>query len=38
MGMEVPDVLLSGNHKKIDEYRQSERIRLTSKYKNTKVE
>lgn len=38
MGMEVPDILLSGNHKKIDEYRQSERIRLTSKYKNTKVE
>ncbi len=33
MGMEVPEVLLSGNHKKIDEYRQSERIRLTSKYK-----
>lgn len=33
MGMEVPEVLLSGNHKKIDEYRQNERIRLTSKYK-----
>ena len=33
MGFEVPEVLLSGNHKKIDEYRQDERIRLTSKYK-----
>ncbi len=33
MGMEVPEVLLSGDHKKIDEYRQSERIRLTSKYR-----
>lgn len=38
MGMEVPEVLLSGNHKKINEYRQSERIRLTSKYKETEVE
>ena len=28
-GMEVPSVLLSGDHKKIDEYRNSERIRLT---------
>ena len=27
--MEVPEVLLSGDHKKIDEYRLSERIRLT---------
>ncbi len=33
MGMSVPEVLLNGNHKKIDEYRRSERIRLTSKYK-----
>lgn len=32
-GMEVPEVLLSGDHKKIDEYRESERVRLTSKYK-----
>lgn len=32
-GMEVPEVLLSGDHKKINEYRQSERVRLTSKYK-----
>ena len=27
--LEVPEVLLSGNHKKIEEYRNSERIRLT---------
>ncbi len=28
-GMKVPEVLLSGDHKKIDEYRQSERLRIT---------
>ena len=28
-GMEVPDVLLSGNHAKIDEYRKKEQIRKT---------
>lgn len=28
-GMEVPEVLLSGDHKKIDEYRKSEQIRKT---------
>lgn len=28
-GMEVPEVLLSGDHKKIEEYRQQESIRLT---------
>ena len=28
-GLKVPDVLLSGDHKKIDEYRKSEQIRLT---------
>ena len=28
-GMKVPDVLLSGDHKKIDEYRKSEQIRIT---------
>ena len=28
-GLKVPDVLLSGDHKKIDEYRQNERIRIT---------
>ena len=27
--MEVPEVLLSGDHKKIDEYRMEERIRIT---------
>ena len=27
--MEVPEILLSGDHKKIDEYRLSERIRIT---------
>ena len=29
MGMEVPEVLLSGNHKKIDDYRLSESIKRT---------
>lgn len=28
-GMEVPEILLSGDHKKIDEYRYSEQIRKT---------
>lgn len=28
-GMEVPEVLVSGDHKKIDEYRYSESLRLT---------
>lgn len=28
-GMKVPEVLLSGDHKKIEEYRKSEQIRLT---------
>ena len=28
-GMKVPDVLVSGNHQKINEYRESERIRVT---------
>lgn len=28
-GMKVPEVLLSGNHKKIDEYRKSEQERIT---------
>ena len=27
--MNVPDILLAGDHKKIDDYRESERIRLT---------
>ena len=30
-GYEVPEILLSGDHKKIDEYRKQERIRLTKK-------
>lgn len=29
MGIEVPDILLSGNHKKIDEWRNKESIRIT---------
>jgi len=29
-GMKVPDVLLSGNHKKIEEYRRSESIKRTN--------
>lgn len=28
-GMEVPEVLVNGDHKKIEEYRNSERIRIT---------
>ena len=28
-GLKVPDVLLSGDHKKINEYRLEERIRIT---------
>ncbi len=28
-GMKVPEILLSGNHQKIDEYRESERLRVT---------
>lgn len=28
-GMEVPDILLSGDHKRIEEYRQEERLRVT---------
>jgi len=28
-GMEVPEVLLSGDHKKIDEYRYQESLRIT---------
>ena len=31
--MNVPDILLSGDHKKIDDYRESERIRLTKEKK-----
>ena len=28
-GLKVPEVLLSGDHKRIEEYRKSERIRVT---------
>ena len=33
-GMKVPDVLLSGHHKNIEKYRQSERIRKTKESRN----
>lgn len=33
-GMKVPDILLSGNHQKIDSYRQNERIRITKEKRN----
>jgi tRNA (guanine37-N1)-methyltransferase len=33
-GMEVPEILLSGDHKKIDEYRLNERIRITKENRN----
>lgn len=32
-GMEVPEVLLNGNHKLINEYRENERKRITKKYR-----
>ncbi len=32
--LEVPEVLLNGNHEKIKEYRESERIRLTKERRN----
>jgi tRNA (guanine37-N1)-methyltransferase len=32
--MKVPEVLLSGHHKNIEEYRQAERIRKTKEYRN----
>ena len=38
MGMEVPEVLLSGNHKKINEYRESEKKRITSLYRKDLLE
>ena len=31
--MKVPDVLVSGDHKKIAEYRKEEQIRLTNEKK-----
>ena len=33
-GMKVPSILLSGNHQKIDEYRQIEKIRVTREKRN----
>ena len=33
-GMKVPEVLLSGHHKNIEEYRQEERIKRTKEYRN----
>lgn len=32
-GKQVPDILISGNHKKIAEYRKAESIRITKKYR-----
>jgi tRNA (guanine37-N1)-methyltransferase len=32
-GKEVPEVLLSGNHKRISEYKKEERVRITKKYR-----
>ena len=32
--MEVPEVLLSGNHKLINEYREEERKRITKEYRD----
>lgn len=34
MGMDVPEVLLSGNHKKIDEWRRRESFEITRKFKS----
>ena len=33
-GMKVPEVLLNGNHKEIEEYRRSEQIRITNEKNN----
>ena len=33
-GMEVPEVLLNGNHKLINEYREEERRRITKEYRD----
>ena len=33
MGLKVPTVLLSGHHKKIEEFREAESIRVTEKYR-----
>jgi tRNA (guanine37-N1)-methyltransferase len=34
-GLKVPDVLLSGNHAKINEYRHADSIERTKKYRKT---
>lgn len=34
MGIAVPDVLLSGNHKEIDKWRREESLKITRKYKS----
>ena len=33
-GMEVPEILVNGNHKLINEYRESERRRITKEYRD----
>ena len=33
-GMKVPEVLLSGNHKLINEFRDNERKRITKEYRD----
>lgn len=33
MGMEVPDVLLSGNHKEIEKWRHAQSLKITQKFK-----
>ena len=37
-GMKVPEVLLSGNHKKIDDWRKSEQVRITKEKRPDLVE
>lgn len=37
-GMSVPEVLLSGDHKKIEEYRNLERIRITNLKKEKELD
>ena len=37
-GMKVPDILLSGHHAKIDEYRHNEQVRLTKENRNDLLE
>lgn len=34
MGMDVPEVLLSGNHKKIDKWREDQSLKITQKFKS----